>query len=65
MITQKLSSIYSFSVTEISYVYKDYMVYDCPGYWDTNLQFHEGHYFPQYCMLMDLLNMPDLKQPEL
>ena len=50
---------------EISYTYVDWMVQSCPGYWDSNLNWHEGHYWPQYFQLMDALNMPDLKQPEM
>jgi len=48
---------------EISYTYQDLAVYNCPGYWDSNLNWHEGHYWPQYFQLMDLLNMPEFKQP--
>ena len=50
---------------EISYTYVDSAIYNCPGYWDSNLDWHEGHYWPQYFQLMDALKMPDLKQPEL
>ena len=50
---------------EISYVYKDSAVYDCKGYWDSDLQFHEGHFWPQYFQLVDFLELPDLKQPNL
>jgi len=50
---------------EISYTYLDTIIYDCPGYWDLNLNWREGHYWPQYFQLMDALNLPDLKQPEM
>lgn len=50
---------------EISYIYLDDAIYKCTGYWDENLDWHEGNYWPQYFHLMDLLNLPDLKQPEL
>ncbi|MBH49893.1 MAG: hypothetical protein CMG69_03975 [Candidatus Marinimicrobia bacterium] len=49
---------------EMSYIYIDKTLYDCPGYWDKNLNWHEGHFWPQYLHLMDLLSLPDLKQPE-
>jgi glutathione synthase/RimK-type ligase-like ATP-grasp enzyme len=49
---------------EISYTYEDKAVYNCTGYWDNNLNFHEGHYLPQYFHLLDLLGIMDLKQPE-
>ena len=41
------------------------MVHACPGYWDSGLNWHEGHFWPQYFHLMDALNSPDLKQMEL
>jgi len=46
---------------EISYTFVDRNVYDCPGYWDPQLNFHEGNYWPQHCQLMDLLGVQDLK----
>ena len=49
---------------EMSYIYLDKYLYNCPGYWDNKLNWHEGHYWPQYFHLMDALNMPDLKQPD-
>lgn len=52
------------SFCEISYTYQSGAVHDCPGYWDDNLNWHEGHYWPQYCQLIDLLERPDLVQPE-
>jgi glutathione synthase/RimK-type ligase-like ATP-grasp enzyme len=53
-------------IVEMSYLYggsgyPDFM----NGYWDENLNWHEGRYWPQYFELMDLLNIPDLKLPEL
>ena len=51
-------------VCEISYTVVDTIVYNSEGYWDENLVFHEGHYWMQYFQLMDLLNLPSLKQPE-
>lgn len=38
--------------------------YDLPGYWDRDLNWHQGHFWPQYFHLMDCLNLPNLKQPE-
>ena len=49
---------------EISYTYSDFAIYNCPGYWDSALTWHEGHYWPQYFQLMDALNLPGLKQPQ-
>lgn len=50
---------------EISYTYVASVVYDCPGYWDSLLDWHEGHFWPQYCQLIDALKLPDLRQPEI
>jgi hypothetical protein len=50
---------------EISYTYSDVAVRNCPGYWDSKLNWHRGHYWPQYFHLMDALNLPDLKQPDM
>lgn len=50
---------------EISYSFVDMAIYNCNGYWDENLQWHAGHFWPQYFQLIDLLNQPDLKQPQL
>ena len=49
---------------EMSYAYIDTAVFNCAGFWDTNLNWHEGHFWPQYFHLMDTLNIPDLKQPK-
>ncbi len=48
---------------EISYTYADWAVHNCSGYWDSSLCWHEGHYWPQYFQLVDILGLPDLKQP--
>jgi hypothetical protein len=52
-------------ICEISYTYVDYAIYDCPGFWDRNLNWHEGHFWPQYCQLVDALRVQGLKQPEM
>jgi glutathione synthase/RimK-type ligase-like ATP-grasp enzyme len=52
-------------VSEVSYTSPDWTVWSCPGYWDDNLLFHAGHYWPQYCILSDMLRLPSLKQPEM
>ncbi len=48
---------------EMCYTFVDKAVYKCNGYWDDSLNWHEGHYWPQFCQLQDLLQMPELKQP--
>lgn len=50
---------------EMSYTFVDTAIKNCPGYWDENLQWHEGHFWPQYFMLIDAFNNTTLEQPEL
>jgi hypothetical protein len=54
-----------FEIAEISYTYVDKAVYDCSGFWDEDLNWTEGHFWPQYLQLMDALKLPGLKQPKL
>lgn len=49
---------------EYSYTFRDTAIHDCPGYWDNDLNFVEGHFWPQYFLLSDLLNTT-LIQPDL
>jgi hypothetical protein len=49
---------------EISYTYVSSAVRNCPGYWDTDLNWHEGHFWPEHLHLIDALGLPDLKVPE-
>jgi len=53
------------SFCEISYTYEAPAIWRCPGYWDEELRWHEGHYWPQYFQLVDALGISDLKQPEI
>lgn len=53
-------------IVEMSYLYggagyPDFM----NGYWDNNLIWHEGRFWPQFFELMDFLELPDLKLPKL
>jgi glutathione synthase/RimK-type ligase-like ATP-grasp enzyme len=50
---------------EMSYTYDDTAVKTCPGYWDTKLKWHEGHYWPQYFQLVDALKLSGLLQPDM
>lgn len=51
-------------ILEISYTYGDYPEFST-GYWDQDLNWHSGNYVPEYFELMDALNMPGLKQPNI
>lgn len=50
---------------EISYTYVSKAIFGCPGYWDGDLNWHEGHRWPEYLHLVDALGLPGLKMPEL
>ncbi|NOZ25651.1 MAG: hypothetical protein GXO94_06125 [Nitrospirae bacterium] len=42
-------------ILEISYCYKSRAVYDCPGWWDRDMVWHEGHVWPEDAIMDDLL----------
>jgi hypothetical protein len=46
-------------ILEVSYCYAAQAVYSCPGHWDAELNWHEGHIWPQDAILIDLLNDVD------
>lgn len=50
-------------ICEMSYTFVDWGIHKCEGYWDENLNFHEGHFWPQFTQLKDLLNNNTLEQP--
>jgi len=50
---------------EMSYDFVDVAVFHCPGHWNSALEWIEGNLWPQYCQLVDLLGLPDLKQPNI
>jgi hypothetical protein len=42
-------------ICEISYCSVSSPVYDCTGYWDRDLNWFPGHFWPQDCILADVL----------
>jgi glutathione synthase/RimK-type ligase-like ATP-grasp enzyme len=42
-------------IVEMSYAYEGLAVYNCPGYWDRDLNWHEGHVWPEHAVLDDFL----------
>lgn len=42
-------------VSEMSYGYLDTAVYDCSGYWDAELKWHEGHIWPEQAHIDDFI----------
>ena len=43
-------------ILEVSYAYMAKAVYDCSGHWDSRIEWHEGHLWPQDAILADLLD---------
>ncbi len=52
-------------VCEMGYTSYALDIYSCPGYFDTALNWHTGHFWPQYLQLVDLLDLPDQRQPQI
>lgn len=50
-------------ITEISYTYADISISNSPGYFDENLNWQEGQYWPEYFDIMDGLNLSELSHP--
>jgi glutathione synthase/RimK-type ligase-like ATP-grasp enzyme len=42
-------------LVEVSYCYIPEFVYQCPGHWDDQLKWHQGHMWPEDAILIDLL----------
>jgi hypothetical protein len=42
-------------IIEIGHCYRPDAVHRCPGYWDPTMNWHEGHVWPEYAILEDLL----------
>lgn len=43
-------------IGEISYTYTSESIFNCPGYWDTELTWHNGQFWPQDLILSDMLD---------
>lgn len=43
-------------LVEISYSFRSSSYFDCPGYWDSNLNWYNGKFTPEYFMIDNLLN---------
>ena len=44
-------------INEISYCFVDWVIQQCPGFWDEKLDWHEGHFWPQLFQLEDFLKI--------
>jgi hypothetical protein len=42
-------------VNEISYSFVESLVHNCPGYWDSDLVWHDGHVWPEAAQVDDLI----------
>jgi hypothetical protein len=43
-------------ISEISYCYQNLAIYNCPGYWDREQKWHEGHIWPEEAQLIDFIH---------
>ena len=43
-------------IVEVSYSYVTSAVQRCSGHWDSELNWHEGHIWPQDAILDDIIN---------
>jgi glutathione synthase/RimK-type ligase-like ATP-grasp enzyme len=43
-------------ILEVSYGFISHFVHSCSGYWDSRLNWHDGHVWPQEAILIDMLN---------
>ncbi len=42
-------------VSEISYTFQDEAVFRCPGHWDSKMNWHEGHMWPEEAQVEDFI----------
>jgi len=45
----------NYYIVEISYGYAGEVVYNCPGYWNENLVFEDGHLWPEIIILQNII----------
>lgn len=46
-----------FQFVEISYGFMGQPIYDCPGYWDQQQNWHSGHYWPEHFVIESILKL--------
>ena len=46
----------NYFIVEISYGYQGDAINNCHGYWDENLNFTEGHFYPEPIIIQDFIN---------
>ena len=51
-------------IVEISYAFSAQAVFDCTGYWTRDLQWYEGHVWPEHAIIGDLLLTTNGSLPE-
>lgn len=45
-----------YQLVEISYAFVKKAYLNCPGYWDSDLKWHSGKFYPEYFMIEDFIN---------
>lgn len=51
-------------ICEMGYTFLDEAVHNVPGFYNMDLSFNDGNYWPQVCILQDLLGIEDIKTPQ-
>lgn len=44
-------------ICEISYTFVDWMIFECPGHWDSNLNWISGNMWPEEAQIQDFMNL--------
>lgn len=55
------------TIIELSYTFgsrKGSQISECPGFWDSDLDWHDGKFDPELAQLIDFLGMPELTLPD-
>ena len=51
-------------ITEISYTFVDYLIHDCPGHWNSSLEWIPGNLWPEEAQVQDFLAYIISRKPE-
>ena len=44
-------------ICEISYAFVDWMIFECPGHWESNLNWISGNMWPEEAQIQDFMNL--------
>lgn len=49
-------------INEMCYCFNSRAVYNCPGFWDSNMKYHKGHLWPQEVQVHNFLQMIRMRE---